>query len=214
MLAHAAIGAVVIVVPLVATDMLPRPASVMTLLISPQPDPPPIPPAPRSPSAATAPATPISISVSAAPRDAPATIQPEPEGTAIVPNLGPTVAGGGIGDSMGIVPGVVSPPPLPAVPTPPTLVRIGGHIRNPAKTRHVSPVYPPIALANRVEGSVTIEAIIGTDGRVQNASIVKSIPLLDQSALAAVMQWRFTPTLLNGVAGPVIMTVTVNFSLR
>ena len=57
------------------------------------------------------------------------------------------------------------------------------------------------------------QATIGADGRVIDARVLRSIPLLDQAALDAVRQWEFTPTLLNGVATPIIMTVTVNFSL-
>ncbi|MEO5897444.1 MAG: energy transducer TonB [Vicinamibacterales bacterium] len=210
-LAHAAIGAAVIVVPLVATDILPRPGSVMPLLVSTPPDPPPIPAAPRS-AAAHRTAAPVAVT-DAAPRDAPSTIAPAAAGSAVVSTPGPLIAGG-VGDGMGIVANVSTAPPLPPPAARVELYRTGGHIRNPEKTRHVSPIYPPIAVANRVEGAVRIEAVIGTDGRVQNASIVKSIPLLDQAALAAVRQWRFTPTTLNGVAVPVIMTVTVNFTLR
>jgi len=55
---------------------------------------------------------------------------------------------------------------------------------------------------------------IGPDGRVKEAKVLRSIPLLDQAALDAVKQWQFTPTLLNGVPVPVIMTVTVNFTLQ
>jgi protein TonB len=208
--AHAAVAAVVIVVPLVATDVLPRPASVLTLLVSTPPAPPPIPAAPRS---ATTASNATAVSPNAAPRDAPASIAPEVEGISIMPSGGPPIAGG-VGDGMGIAANVIAPPPLPPPPAKQEPYRTGGQIRNPEKTRHVSPIYPPIAVANRVEGEVRIEAVIGTDGRVQNATIVKSIPLLDQAALAAVMQWRFTPTTLNGVAVPVIMTVTVNFTLR
>ena len=61
---------------------------------------------------------------------------------------------------------------------------------------------------------VIIEATIGPDGRVKEAKVLRSIPLLDQAALDAVKQWQFTPTLLNGVPVPVIMTVTVNFTLQ
>ena len=75
------------------------------------------------------------------------------------------------------------------------------------------PVYPPIAQAARVQGIVIIEATIGADGRVVNARILRSVPLLDQAALDAVRQWQYTPTLLNGVPVPVIMTVTVKFTL-
>ncbi|CAN5694122.1 hypothetical protein BH18ACI5_BH18ACI5_28210 [soil metagenome] len=210
-LAHAAIGAAVIVVPLVATDILPRPASVMTLLVSTPHEPPPIPAAPRSAAAQTT-AKPVAVN-DAAPTRAPSTTELEAAGSPMVSTPGPPIAGG-VGDGMGVVADVIIPPPLPPPPAKVEPYRTGGQIRNPEKTRHVSPIYPSIAVANRVEGEVRIEAIIGTDGRVQNAGIVKSIPLLDQAALAAVMQWRFTPTTLNGVAVPVIMTVTVNFTLR
>ena len=62
------------------------------------------------------------------------------------------------------------------------------------------------------EGSIT--AVIGPNGKVQDAKVLRSIPLLDQAALEAVKQWEFTPTLLNNVPVPVIMTVTVNFTLQ
>jgi periplasmic protein TonB len=55
--------------------------------------------------------------------------------------------------------------------------------------------------------------VIGPSGRVQDARVLRSIPLLDQAALEAVKQWEFTPTTLNGVPVPVIMTVTVQFTL-
>jgi protein TonB len=61
---------------------------------------------------------------------------------------------------------------------------------------------------------VIIEALIGESGKVQDARVLRSIPLLDQAALDAVRQWAFTPTLVNGSAVPVIMTVTVNFTLQ
>ncbi|MBM3821119.1 MAG: energy transducer TonB, partial [Acidimicrobiia bacterium] len=100
------------------------------------------------------------------------------------------------------------PPPPPAAP-----VRVGGAIKPPVKTRHVPPQYPPIAQSARVQGVVIIEATISTTGRVQDARVLRSIPLLDAAALDAVRQWEFTPTLLNGVPVPVIMTVTVQFTL-
>jgi len=80
--------------------------------------------------------------------------------------------------------------------------------------KNVPPVYPPIAQSARVAGMVIIEATIGADGKVKDAKVLRSIPLLDQAALDAVRQWVFTPTLLNGVPVPVIMTVTVNFTLQ
>jgi TonB family protein len=94
-----------------------------------------------------------------------------------------------------------------------TPVRVGGTIKPPQKTRDVRPVYPPIAHSARVQGVVIIEATIGPAGAVQDAKVIRSIPLLDQAALEAVRQWVFTPTLLNGIPVPVIMTVTVQFTL-
>jgi protein TonB len=93
-------------------------------------------------------------------------------------------------------------------------VRVGGNIKAPTKTRDVKPTYPQIAQSARVQGVVIIEATIGPNGRVANARVLRSIPLLDQAALDAVKQWEYTPTLLNNVPVPVIMTVTVNFTLQ
>jgi protein TonB len=101
------------------------------------------------------------------------------------------------------------PPPAPGEP-----IRIGGNIASPKRVKNVPPVYPPIAQSARVSGTVIVEVTIGADGRVTNATILRSIPLLDQAALDAVKQWVFTPTLLNNVPVPVIMTVTVNFTLQ
>ncbi|HEX8029540.1 MAG TPA: energy transducer TonB, partial [Vicinamibacterales bacterium] len=108
----------------------------------------------------------------------------------------------------------VPPPEVTRSPEPQAPVRVGGAVRPPVKTRHVDPVYSTIAQSARVQGLVIIEATIGPDGRIQNARILRSVPLLDQSALDAVRQWEFTPTLLNGVPVPVIMMVTVSFTLR
>jgi len=71
-----------------------------------------------------------------------------------------------------------------------------------------------IAQRARVQGVVIIEATIGTDGSVQEAMVLRSIPLLDDAALDAVRQWKYKPTLVNGEPVPVIVKVTVNFSLH
>jgi protein TonB len=120
------------------------------------------------------------------------------------------LAGGVVGGITGGIP--EAPPPPPPPPTQP--VRVGGNIKPPQKVKHINPVYPPIAQSARVQGIVIIEATIGPSGAVQAAKVLRSIPLLDQAALDAVRQWQFTPTLLNGVPVPVIMTVTVQFTLQ
>jgi protein TonB len=93
-------------------------------------------------------------------------------------------------------------------------VRVGGDIKEPKKIKHVAPVYPEIAMSAGVQGVVILELIIDPNGDVSDARVLRSIALLDQAALDAVMQWRFTPTLLNGNPVSVVMTVTVNFSLK
>jgi len=91
-------------------------------------------------------------------------------------------------------------------------VRPGGRIMPPKKIKDVPPVYPPLAQSAHISGAVTIEATIGTDGKVVDAKVVRSIPMLDQAALEAVRQWEYLPTMLNGVPVPVLVTVTLNFT--
>ena len=107
------------------------------------------------------------------------------------------------------VPGAPPPPPPPGAP-----VRVGGNIPPPTKVVHVNPVYPPDARDARVAGVVICEAVIDPSGRVSEVKVLRSIPMLDEAAVEAVRQWEFTPTLLNGVPVPVIMTVTVNFTVQ
>ena len=78
----------------------------------------------------------------------------------------------------------------------------------------MDPVYPAIAQSARCRASSSLKSIIGADGHVADARVLRSIPLLDQAALDAVRQWEFAPTYLNGAPVPVIMTVTVQFSLQ
>ena len=109
------------------------------------------------------------------------------------------------------------PPPPPGAAAPKSgmaPVRVGGNIRTPTKVRDVRPVYPMEAQAAGIQGVVILEATIDVDGHVADAKILRSIPQLDDAALTAVRQWEFTPTEVNGVLVPVIMTVTVNFALQ
>ena len=91
-------------------------------------------------------------------------------------------------------------------------VRVGGQVGAPLQTRKVNPEYPPIAMAARVQGVVILELTVDTSGRVADARILRSIPLLDQAAIDAVRQWEYEPTLLNGVPVPIIFTATVQFT--
>ena len=109
---------------------------------------------------------------------------------------------------------MMAPPPLPPPARIDTPIRPGGDIKPPEKIRDVAPIYPPIAQAARSHGTVIIEAVIGVDGRVQDTRVLRSAPLLDEAALAAVRQWLYTPTRLNGQPVSVVMTVTVRFQLQ
>jgi serine/threonine-protein kinase len=97
--------------------------------------------------------------------------------------------------------------------TAPSPVRVGGTIKPPAQTKRVNPPYPAEAQAKNVQGVVIMEATIGTDGKVLDVRVLRSIPLLDQAALDAVRQWEYAPTVVNGIPVPVVMTVTLNFTL-
>jgi TonB family protein len=119
------------------------------------------------------------------------------------------------------VSGASPPPPAPPPPPPPALdasgtelmpVRVGGNIPTPTKIKDVKPVYPEEAFKANMQGVVILEATLDIHGQVSDARVLRSIPLLDQAAVDAVRQWAFTPTYLNGMAVPVIMTVTVHFT--
>jgi protein TonB len=214
-LAHAVVIGAVVIIPLMAMDALPTPPQMMAFVAA-APPPPPPPPPPPAPKAAEAPKPVMDVSPTAAPVEAPKEIAPE---TGLESGVQNAVGGveGGIqgGVTGGIVGGLAeAPPPPPPPPPPPAPVRVGGAIQPPTKIKNVPPVYPPIAQSARVQGVVIIEAVIGPSGAVQDAKVLRSIPLLDAAALDAVRQWQFTPTLLNGVPVPVIMTVTVNFTLQ
>ena len=214
MAVHGILLAALVVVPLMATGAVPAPQSVL-LYVAPPILPPP-PPAVARPQ----PVTPREVpraNPDAAPPVEPSKLNPEP---AQPPSLGDTVVPGApIGPWAGTAGGFGQPVTLPPRPAPPPAPsteprRIGGDIKEPAKIFDVRPVYPQIAQQARVAGMVIIEATIGRDGTVTHAKVLRSVPLLDQAALEAVRQWRFTPTLLNGVPVPILLTVTVNFTLR
>jgi TonB family protein len=99
-------------------------------------------------------------------------------------------------------------------PAPTGALRVGGDVRPPIKLKDMAPDYPAIAQQARVQGVVILEVRIDEQGNVTDARPLRSIPLLDEAAIGAVKQWQYEPTLMNGVAVPIIMTVTVNFSLR
>jgi protein TonB len=210
-LVHLTIVLVVVIVPLVATDVLPEPRRAVEYIQVDAVPPPPPPAPPRR----TTDRIEQNLSADAAPVEVPNAIGPDSgldrpiEDVAVGDDVG-TIGGIDVGDRLAIVDPI--PPPPPSAPKAP--LRVGGSIRQPQKVREVAPVYPAIAQAARIEGVVILEAVIGADGRVSQVRLLRSIPLLDQAAMDAVRQWVFTPTLLNGEPVPVVMTVTVAFQLQ
>ena len=129
------------------------------------------------------------------------------------------VPGGVAGGSMGgVIGGVIGGVATSAAPPPPpkaavTRTRVGGAVQAAKLINKVQPVYPPLARQTRISGTVKLHAIIGKSGNVEQLQVVSGHPLLVQSALDAVKQWRYQPTLLNGEPVEVDTEIDVIFSL-
>jgi protein TonB len=150
-----------------------------------------------------------SVSMNPAPTVMPTGVVPETEPAASGPIVGVENSGSGGIESIS---GGGAPPPPPPPPVVP--IRLHQGMKAPHKIVDVAPVYPPVAQRARIEGVVILEAVIDAQGRVASVRVLRSIALLDQAAADAVKQWRFTPALLNTEPVPVVMTVTVNFTLQ
>lgn len=118
----------------------------------------------------------------------------------------PGVNNEGNGDNI-----VVQPPSDEELP------KLGDYVyveELPEAITKVPPVYPDIAREAGVDGQVLVQALVGKDGRVKDTKVVKSIPMLDQAAVAAVRQWVFKPALSNNKPVAVWVAVPVKFSLH
>lgn len=201
-----AIGTVV-VVPLLATGAFPTPQTVLAIAVPPPaPEPPPPPPVD-----APAPPTPVpspDINPHAAPAEAPSVTTAPPPMFAGVVGIRPTDRVASVADPVTLA--VPPPPPRQESSGP---LPVGGNIREPRKIHHVAPLYPMIARAAKVEGAVILEATIAKDGSVTGVRILRSVPMLDEAAVSAVREWRYSVPTLNGQPVDVLMTVTVRFAL-
>jgi periplasmic protein TonB len=123
--------------------------------------------------------------------------------------------GGGNG-----VPGGFGDSPLPLPPAPPvrppntSRITVGGVVEAARLIDEIQPEYPALARSARVQGTVRLEAIISKDGSVESLHVLSGPPLLIPSALRAVQQWRYQPTLLNGAPVEVATEIDVNFVLN
>jgi protein TonB len=219
---HTALILAVVVGPLLLSEALPAPArSARVFFVGPAsvalPPPPPAaaPPAaarrsePRPPVQPTPPPSASFTAPAEVPEPVIAGLEPGPAGDGLPGGETGGVQGGVAGGIVGgVLGGVPELPPVPAVP-----IRVGGEVKEPKKLKHVNPVYPEVAVAARVRGSVILECIVNRQGRVTSVKVLRGIPLLDVAAVEAVKQWAYTPTLKDGVPVSVIMTVTVRFDL-
>jgi periplasmic protein TonB len=217
MLLQVAFLAVLILIPLLFTEALPKTLMATMLMAPPPPPPPPPPPAAVQVVKIKPMAHLMDAGKLTAPKVIPKDIKMIKEEEA--PDMGGSmggVAGGVAGGSMGGVMGGVlggvggAPPP----PKPQGRIRQGGNVQAAKLVNKVQPQYPPLARQTRISGTVRLHAIIGKDGSVQSLTLESGHPLLVQSALDAVRQWRYQPTLLNGEAVEVDTTIDVIFSLN
>jgi protein TonB len=207
---------ILILIPLIYTEALPK-TMMATLLVAPPPPPPPPPP----PVAQVVHIKPqvhlMDAGKLVAPKVIPKDIKiikedAEPDMGMSGPGVPGGVAGGSIGGVLGgVMGGIGAAPPPPKVVQ--SRIRQGGNVQQAKLINQIKPNYPPLARQTRISGTVRLHAIIGKDGTVQSLTLESGHPLLVQAALDAVRQWRYQPTLLNGVPVEVDTTIDVVFSL-
>jgi periplasmic protein TonB len=210
--------AILILIPLIYTEALPR-AMMSSILLAPPPPPPPPPP----PAAVQVIRKPIQHLMEAgklvAPKAIPKDVKiiKEEEAPPDMGGMAGGVPGGVAGGSMGGVIGGVIGGAGSGAPPPPKAslkrVTVGGNVQAARLINKVQPLYPPLARQTRISGTVKLHAIIGKDGTVQRLEVQSGHPLLVQAAQDAVRQWRYQPTLLNGEPVEVDTEIDVIFSL-
>jgi protein TonB len=199
---------ILILIPLIYTEALPK-AFLTTLLVAPPPPPPPPPPQALVKTVKVVKL--IQSGVLAAPTSIPKRVE-------IIHEAAPDVGqGGGIYgglEGQGIMVGTpIAALPPPPKATAPVRIKQGGSVTAASIISQTRPVYPPLARQARIQGSVVLHAIIDKDGNVSELQVISGHPLLVQAALDAVRQWRYKPTLLNGEPVEVDTTITVTFTM-
>ncbi len=210
-----------ILIPLLYTEALPKQQMLGWLVAPPPPPPPPPPPAAQPVKRVVKRVSQMVQGKLRAPTAIPKEIaiikeDPMPDDAGMVGVVGGVpggVPGGQMGGVLGGVLGGVTGPPPPR-PEAPKRIRVSTGVQEAKITRRVNPVYPPIAKQARIQGIVHLEAIIANDGSIQNLRVIEGHPLLAQSALNAVSQWRYEPTLLNNEPVEVVTLINVVFRLN
>ncbi len=208
---------VLILIPLIYTEALPK-QMLTTFLVAPAPPPPPPPPAAAIQKIVRPVARLINSGKMMAPTVIPKKVEmlreeelPPDVGGGVVGGVPGGIAGGSAGGVLGgIIGGSGLPPPPKAAPL---RIRVGGNVQQASIIHQLQPVYPQIAKTAHIQGTVILHAIIAKDGTVQELQYVSGPPLLMRAAMDAVRQWRYKPTLLNGEPVEVDTTISVIFTL-
>jgi len=199
---------VMILIPLIYTEALPK-GLMSTFLVAPAPPPPPPPPA--APVKIVRPKI-ITPQRMVAPTVIPKKIEMIKEEAPDIGAIGAVGVAGGTGLGGNTLGGILAAPPPPK-PVTPTRITVGGNVQQAKALQHPDPQYPAIAKAAHVQGTVILHAIISKDGTIQQLQLVSGHPLLVNAAMDAVRQWRYQPTMLNGQPVEVDTTIQVVFSL-
>jgi protein TonB len=209
---------VLILIPLIYTDALPK-QQLMTFLVAPPPPPPPPPPPAAAPVRVVKIQSEMTNGQLRTPTKIPQKIQMIKEEEA-PPDLGGAGVPGGVpggipgGSAGGVIGGILSSQPVavPKVATP-ARVRVSQGVSAGLLIRKVQPSYPPLARQARIQGQVVLQAEISKEGTIQNLQLISGHAMLAPAAIEAVKQWRYKPYLLNGEPVAVETQVIVNFSL-
>ena len=210
---------ILILIPLIYTEALPK-QQLMTFLVAPPPPPPPPPPPAATPIKVVKQViSEINNGQLRTPTKIPEKVQmiKEEEAPPPVSGIGGVVGGvpGGVpgGQMGGVIGGIISSTPV-AVPKVATQrVRVSQGVSQGLLVHQVKPAYPPLARQARIQGAVVLQAVIAKDGSIQGLKVVSGHPMLTPSAIDAVKQWRYKPYFLNGEPVEVETVVTVNFTL-
>ena len=226
LLIHAVVIAVPILAGLYYTDTPNLKAFAATLLVAPPPPPPPPPAAPAAVIKTHQPKRVFSsggklVGPTYIPRQV-AQIKEAPIEPEVLDGIPGGVPGGVPGSQLGgVIGGVISSAsrtnaPVPSTaPLPPRApIRVGGRVKSPRALSHPAPVYPALARQGRVQGIVSIDAVIDNEGNVVEMRVVSGHPLLISAALEAVRKWKYEPTYLNDQPVAVQLIVTVAFTLN
>lgn len=211
---------VLILIPLIYTEALPK-QQLMTFLVAPPPPPPPPPPPAATPQVKVQKVvSEIDSGQLRTPTKIPQKVAMIKEEEAPPPSAGVGVVGGvpgGVpgGQMGGVLGGIISSTPVavPKVAAPPQRVRVSQGVTQGLLVHKVQPNYPPLARQARIQGAVVLQAEISKNGTIENLRVISGHPMLAPAALDAVKQWRYKPYILNGEPVEVETQVTVNFTL-